>query len=70
MACMAVGTVREAIVEALRERQMGPVALLHLVSDRGYSDSEVKQGMSELLNDGTIELSTQRVLRLSSKHAA
>lgn len=70
MACAVAGTVRDAIIELLGERPMDPFELLGLLSDREYQDSEIKQAMSEMLHEGAIELSNQRMLKLGRKHAA
>jgi len=43
--------------------------LLNLLGQRGYFDSDIKRAISELIHEGKIELTSQRMLK-PAIHAA
>ena len=71
MACMvaAAMSVREAVADELREKEFRPKELLYRLADKGYSDSDIKQALSEMLHEHRIELTPQRILKLSATQA-
>jgi len=72
MATMAVPAidVREAILREVREHERQPMDLLLQLSRSGYTDSEVKRAISELIQEGAIELTSQRFIRIHAEPAA
>jgi hypothetical protein len=62
---MAAGTVsiRMAILEELRTKEYRPTDLLQLLSNKGYTDSDIKQALSELVREGSVEFTAQRMLK-------
>ena len=71
MACMAVAamSVREAVADALRQNESRPIELLYRLAEKGYTDSDIKQALSEMLHEHQIELTSQRILKLSATQA-
>lgn len=71
MACMVVAAmpVREAVADALRQSESRPIELLYRLAEKGYTDSEIKQALSEMLHEHQIELTPQRILKLSTTQA-
>jgi hypothetical protein len=68
MASMAVATlpIQKAVADALREQRCRPIALLDRLAKEGYTDSEIRQALSEMLHEHRIELTPQRILQLSA----
>jgi hypothetical protein len=64
MATMSVPTinVRDAVLQALGDRERKPMDIL---GDLGqwYADSDIKQAVAELIHEGKIELTSQRLLK-------
>lgn len=69
MAAAAV-PVRMAILELLMAKEYRPIDLLQTLGNRGYADSDIKQALSELLRDGVIELTAQRMLKSAASQDA
>ncbi len=69
MATAAV-PVRTAILNELRAKEYRPIDLLQTLGSKGYADSDIKQALSELLREGLIELTAQRVLRSAASEDA
>lgn len=69
MATTAV-PVRGAILDALREKEYRAIDLLQVLGSKGYSDSDIKQALSELLSEHLIELTPQRMLKPSATQDA
>jgi hypothetical protein len=58
-------TPRDAVLEALSEREYAPAELLvHIAQLTTMTDEDVKDAISELLDEMKIELSADRKLRL------
>jgi Holliday junction resolvasome RuvABC DNA-binding subunit len=72
MATMSVPTtnVRDAVLHALEDRERQPMEILEALGQLGYVDSDIKQALSELIHEGQIELTSQRVLKTPSRPAA
>lgn len=62
--------VREAILREVRENERQPMELLLELSRLGYTESEIKRAVSELIQGGVIELTSQRVIRIHAEPAA
>ena len=69
MAPVAV-SVRTAILNELREKERRAIDLLQTLGNRGYSDSDIKQALSDLLTERRIELTPQRLLKPSASQDA
>jgi hypothetical protein len=54
--------VQEAVLRELRNQGHSPIELLKILTDNGHSPSEIKTVIAELLHDGQLELSPDRVL--------
>jgi hypothetical protein len=69
---MATGTVsvRTAILEELRTKEYRPTDLLQLLSNKGYTDSDIKQALSELVREGAVEFTAQRMLKTPANQDA
>jgi hypothetical protein len=65
MAATAI-SVKTAILDQLRAKECRPIDLLHSLGNKSYSDSDIKIALSELLSEGQIELTPQRVLRVAT----
>ena len=72
MATMSVPTVNihEAVIKALGNNERQTMEILKDLGQLGYSDSDIKQAVSELIHDGRIELTSQRMLKVASQAAA
>ena len=68
MATMAGPTinVREALLRVLENSEHEPMELLLQLGQRGYSDSEIKQALSELIHEGKIELTSHRLIKIAA----
>lgn len=60
-----IQTVEQAVLSAIRERQSAPRELLNLLRDR-YSTADLQLALAELLHQGQIELTSERVLRAAA----
>ena len=69
MAPVAV-SVRTAILNELRKKEYRAIDLLQILGNKGYSDSDVKHALSELLTERRIELTPQRFLKPSASQDA
>ena len=71
MATMASSTLelREAVLRELHDGERQPMDLLKHLGEAGYPDSAIKQALSELIHEGSIELTSRRVLK-AAVHAA
>jgi hypothetical protein len=60
-------TIEEAVLSAIRERPSAPrvLELLDLLRDR-YSTADLQLALAELLHQGQIELTSERVLRAAA----
>jgi hypothetical protein len=65
-----VANVREAILRQVRESECQPMDLLSQLSRSGYTDSEIKRAVSELIQEGAIELTSNRLIRIHAEPAA
>ena len=71
MVCMALPTnVREAVLNKLEESQARPIELLDRLAGREFTDSELQRAIADLLQEGRIELTSTRILRVKSESAA
>jgi hypothetical protein len=59
----AASQVRTAVLNVLRTQEYRPFDLLKTLGDQGYVDSDIKQALSELLREGLIQLTAQRILK-------
>ncbi len=62
--------IREAILREVRENERQPMDLLLHLSRSGYTDSEIKCAVSELIQEGAIELTSNRLIRIHAEPAA
>lgn len=63
----AVEPIEEAIVRELKDKaSLRPVDLLDHLITGGYTTSDVKLALAQLLHDGRIELTSERVLRAAA----
>jgi len=62
--------VREAILREVRENEWQPMDLLLRMSRSGYTDTEIKLAVSELIQEGAIELTSQRFIKIHAEPAA
>ena len=58
-------TVEEAVLSVIRERPSAPRVLLDLLKER-YSTPDLQLALAELLHQGQIELTSERVLRAAA----
>lgn len=64
MTIMAVSEeVQQAVVDKLRESACRPTELLKSLIDEGFTESEVRQAVTLLLNEEKILLTGQQVLQ-------
>jgi hypothetical protein len=61
---------RDAVLEALGNTEHEPMDLLKSLGAQGFGDADIKQAISELIHEGKIELTTQRMLKVPSQPAA
>ncbi len=59
---LPAATVREAVLDFLQRADRQPMELLTALGT-DFSDSEIKQAVSELIHEGRIELTSQRILK-------
>ena len=60
----APADVRTAILQALSaKKEVRAIDLLQSLGNQGYNDSDIKRVVSELLREGVIELTPQRMLK-------
>ena len=62
--------VRRAILQKLKVDQCGPIDLLSGLEKQGYPAYEIKSALSELISDGKVELTPDRVLKRAPERAA
>lgn len=72
MANMATvaASVRAAILQELQGKEYRPIDLLQTLGSKHYNDSDIKQALSELLREGLIELTAQRMLKAAATQDA
>ena len=72
MATMSVPAIniRDAVLQALEDCERQPMEILTRLGQLGYVDSDIKQAVSELIHEGKIELTSQRMLKIPSQPAA
>lgn len=71
MACMApAANAKQAVLDTLQRNEYRPMDLLVELGRHGYTDSETKKAISELLHEGAIELTSGRFLKPASQHVA
>jgi hypothetical protein len=72
MATMTVPNtnVRDAVLKVLEDSVCPPMDILTSLGQLGYVDSDIKQALSELIHEGKIELTSQRMLKIPSQSAA
>ena len=66
----AAVSVRTAILQELRGKEYRPIDLLQTLGNKAYNDSDIKQALSELLREGLIELTPQRMLKAAAAQDA
>ncbi len=62
--------VREAVLREVRANEWQPMDLLLQLSRSGYTDSEIKRAVSELIQEGVIELTSHRLIKIHADPAA
>jgi hypothetical protein len=62
--------IREAVLRTLRENECQPMQLLTQLGQLEYTDSDIKQAVSELIREGSVELTSTRVLKIPAEPAA
>jgi hypothetical protein len=62
MAAAAI-PVRTAILHELTGKEMRPIDLLSALASRGYAESDVKEALADLIREGRVELTPQRILK-------
>jgi hypothetical protein len=62
--------VREAVLRELVGKEIRPIDLLSTLGHEGYAESDIKEALSELLREGRIELTHQRVLKATASQDA
>lgn len=72
MATMAAPAVevRDAILHEVRENERQPMDLLLQLSRSGYTETEIRRAVSELIQEGAIELTSHRLIRIHAEPAA
>lgn len=72
MATMTVPTtnIRDAVLKLLENTECPPMGILTSLGQLGYVDSDIKQAVSELIHEGKVELTSQRMLKIPSQSAA
>jgi hypothetical protein len=61
-----VESAEEAVLRELKERALRPVDLLDRLIKEGYTTSQAKLAVAQLLHDGQIELTSERVLHAAA----
>lgn len=62
--------IRTAILDKVRAQDYRAIDLLRVLGADGYTDSEIKQALSDLLHDGLIELTPERMLKFIAEQDA
>lgn len=62
--------IREAVLRTLRENECQPMQLLTQLGQLEYTDSDIRQAVSELIREGSVELTSSRVLKIPAEPAA
>lgn len=62
--------VRDAILHEVRENERQPMELLLQLSRSGYTETEIRRAVSELIQEGAIELTSHRLIRIHAEPAA
>jgi hypothetical protein len=55
--------VRTAIMRELTGKEIRPIDLLANLASRGYAESDMKEALADLIREGRIELTPQRILK-------
>jgi hypothetical protein len=55
--------IQQAVVGRLQEGPCRPTELLKVLLDQGFTESDIRETVSQLLNEGKIELTGQQVLQ-------
>jgi hypothetical protein len=58
--------VEDIVLRKVRDKEHRPVALLESLSEAGYSSAQLKLAVAQLLHEGQIELTPERLLRAGS----
>ncbi|HEY4049951.1 MAG TPA: hypothetical protein VGM27_24065 [Acidobacteriaceae bacterium] len=70
MATTAISPAGMALIKLLQgQTQYRALDLLRIMGDEGYSDSEIKQAIAQLLHEHRIELTPDRQLRSTAAAA-
>jgi hypothetical protein len=70
MATTAISPAGMALIKLLEgQSQYRALDLLRIMGDEGYSDSEIKQAIAQLLHEHRIELTPDRQLRSTTAAA-
>lgn len=70
MATTAISPAGMALIKLLEDQsQYRALDLLRIMGDEGYSDSEIKQAIAQLLHEHRIELTPDRHLRSTTAAA-
>ena len=63
--------IQEAIIGQLRKSEAcRPTELLEALLRQGFTEAEVREAVAQLLSEKRVELTTQRMLKLSNQAAA
>lgn len=62
--------VGRAILQRLENGECGPLNLLSDLAKQGYPAYEIKSALSDLMSDGRVELTPDRVLKRAPERAA
>jgi hypothetical protein len=58
-----VESIEEVVLRELKEKPVRPVDLVEHLVNEGYTALDVKLTLAQLLHDGEVELTSERVLR-------
>ena len=58
--------IRFAILGLLETRELAPLDLLRDLEKKGYSESEIKTALTQLMVEGELELTPHRQLKLAA----
>jgi hypothetical protein len=57
---------KAVVLRSVRESEIRPLELMETLSKKGYSSTELKRVLAQMLHDGQLELTAGRVLRTSA----
>jgi hypothetical protein len=60
-----VEPIEEAVLRELKQKPVRPVDLLEHLVNQGYTTFDVKLTLAQLLHDGQVELTSERVLHVA-----